>query len=227
MAKIGRNRFLTAYTVGNYSNITLWKSLQEKSGKYHDQFWRNVPKRPFLAQNGQIWTKNGQKWPNLAEPDFSQHIHQVIIVIEHCGSLYRKNQANLMTSFGEMSPKGHFWPKMAKFGPKMVKTGFFCQNPKTSLPYPYNATTLCKKLEKSHEQILRSSSDERTNERTNRSEFIGPISASRGTKKQSANNKKIYTEFVFFFVKSHFFRCLSENLKKKKFRNFEKNRIFF
>ena len=58
-----------------------------------------------------------------------------------------KNQANLMTSFGEMSPKGHFWPKMAKFGPKMPKTGFFCQNPKTSLPYPYNATTFCKKLE--------------------------------------------------------------------------------
>ena len=80
-----------------------------------------------------------------------------------------KNQANLMTSFGEICPKGHFWPKMAKFGPKMpktTKTGFFCQNPKTSLPYPYNATTSCKKLEKSHEQILRSSSDERTDGRT-------------------------------------------------------------
>ena len=56
--------------------------------------------------------------------------------------------------------------KMAKFGPKMAKTGFFSQNPKMSLPYAYNATTSCKKLEKSHERILRSSSHGRTHGRT-------------------------------------------------------------
>ena len=36
-----------------------------------------------------------------------------------------------------------------------------------SLPYAYNTTTSCKKLEKFHERILRSSSDARTDGRTN------------------------------------------------------------
>ena len=40
-----------------------------------------------------------------------------------------------------------------------------------SLPYVHKAATLCKKIEKSYERILRSSSNGRTDERTNESEF--------------------------------------------------------
>ena len=72
------------------------------------------------------------------------------------------------------------WPFLGQndnFWAKMAKTRFFRQNPKTSLPYTHEATTLCKKLEKSYERILRSSSNGWMNE----SEFIGPKSAARGT----------------------------------------------
>ena len=46
-----------------------------------------------------------------------------------------QNWANLMKRLGEKGPKGHFWAKMAKFGPKvakMAKTGFFGQKLKSS-----------------------------------------------------------------------------------------------
>ena len=87
-----------------------------------------------MGQNGKILTK---KLPNLAEPDFCQHIHYVIIVIEHYGSFHSKNRANHMTRLGGMCPKGHFWSKMAKFEPQMTKTGFFDKNLKMSLPYTF------------------------------------------------------------------------------------------
>ena len=74
-----------------------------------------------------------------------------------------------------LGPKLQFFHR---FWAKMAKTIFFRQNPKMSLPYTYEAATLCNKLEKSYERILRSSSNARTDE----SEFIGPKSASRGTK---------------------------------------------
>ena len=54
---------------------------------------------------------------------------------------------------------------------------------KILLPYAHKAANLCEKLENSYERILRSSSDGRTHGRTDESEFIGPKSASRGTKK--------------------------------------------
>ena len=54
-----------------------------------------------------------------------------------------------MTGFGEIGQNDRFWAKM-------TKTRFFRQNPKMSLPYTYEAATLCKKLEKSYERILRS-----------------------------------------------------------------------
>ena len=159
MAKIGRTRFLSAHTIGNYSNRTLRKFPQPKSGKYHDPFGRNGPKRPFLAQNGQILT---QKWPNLAEPDFCQHIHQVIIVIEHYGSFHSENQANLMNGFLSNGPKGHFWAKMAKFGPKvakMTKTGFFGQKLKSSHFDHYWCPTSWEVSEKSNEAFSRKTPD--------------------------------------------------------------------
>ena len=85
-----------------------------------------------------------------------------------------------MTGFGEIGRNDNFWAKMVIFycfWAKMTKTRFFRQKLKMSLPYNHEAATLCKKLEKPYEQILRSSSDGRTDE----SEFIGPNSASRGT----------------------------------------------
>ena len=105
MAKIGQNRFLPAYTVGNYSNITLWKSLQEKSGKYHDQFWRNVPKRPFLAQNGQIWTKNGPKMAKFGRTRFFPAY-----------TLGNYSNRTLWKSLQEKSGKSHdqFWRNVPK-----------------------------------------------------------------------------------------------------------------
>ena len=73
-----------------------------------------------------------------------------------------------MNGFGETGQNDHFWAKMGIFGQflaKMVKTRFFCQTTKMSLPYAYYAATLCKKTEQTYEQILRSSSYERTDER--------------------------------------------------------------
>ena len=63
-----------------------------------------------------------------------------------------------------------FGPKRANFdsfGAKMGQTGFFGEKAKMSLPYAYYAATLCKKPEQTYERILRSSSEERTDERTN------------------------------------------------------------
>ena len=67
-----------------------------------------------------------------------------------------------------VSIRNFFEPKWAifyNFGPKMAKTAFFWENPKMSLPYPYDAT-LCKKPEKTYERILGSKMYERTKERT-------------------------------------------------------------
>ena len=83
-----------------------------------------------------------------------------------------------------MTVFGSKWANFDSFGAKMGQTGFFWEKAKMSLP---NAATLCKKPEQTNERILRSSSEERTNEqtdgRTDRSEFVGPNSAPRGTKK--------------------------------------------
>ena len=58
------------------------------------------------------------------------------------------------------------WAIFDSFCPKMAKTGFFWENPKMSLPYPYYAATLCKKLEQTYERILRSKMYGRTDTRT-------------------------------------------------------------
>ena len=100
-----------------------------------------------------------------------------------------------MNGFGEIGRNGRFgtkWQFVDRFGAKMAKTIFFRKNPKMSLPYTYEAATLYKKLEKFYQRILRSSSNGRTDE----SEFIGPISATRGTKnkrgsKGEKNNKRV------------------------------------
>ena len=87
-----------------------------------------------------------------------------------------------MTIFGSK------WAIFDSFGPKLAKTGFFWKNPKISLPYPYYATTLCKKPEQTYEWILRSKmygrTYGRTDERTNGGEFKGPNRLWRGTKNQ-------------------------------------------
>ena len=64
-----------------------------------------------------------------------------------------------MTGFGEIGQNDH-WPKWRK------QDFFSLKNPKMSLPYTYEAATLCKKLEKSYERILISSSEGRTDGRT-------------------------------------------------------------
>ena len=61
----------------------------------------------------------------------------------------------------------------------MGQTGFFGEKTEMSIPYAYYAATLCKKPEQTYERILRS----RPDERTDKSEFVGPNSALRGTKK--------------------------------------------
>ena len=54
-----------------------------------------------------------------------------------------------MTGGGEIDQNVRFWAKIFdSFCPGMAKTRFFRKNPKKSLPYPYYAATLCKKLEK-------------------------------------------------------------------------------
>ena len=76
-----------------------------------------------------------------------------------------------------MSVFGPKWAIFDSFAPKMAKTGFFWKNPKMSL----YAATLCKKPEQTYEWILRSRTDKQTDGRTNKSEFVGPNCAPRGT----------------------------------------------
>ena len=89
-----------------------------------------------------------------------------------------------MNGFRKISQNVDFWPKMAIFLPKRAKngqTGFFGQNPKTSLPSHWEAPTLCQKSEQSYERISRSPPNARTHERTDESDLIGPNRAA-GTK---------------------------------------------
>ena len=65
---------------------------------------------------------------------------------------------------------GPKWAIFDSFCPGMAKTGFFWEKVKMSLPYAYYAATLCKKQEQTYEQILRSSSEGRTNGRTDERE---------------------------------------------------------
>ena len=74
----------------------------------------------------------------------------------------------------KMDVFGPKWAIFYRFCPGMAKMGFFCENPKMSLPYAYYAATLCKKPEQTYERILRSRNNERTDERTDESEFEGP-----------------------------------------------------
>ena len=76
---------------------------------------------------------------------------------------------------------GPKWAIFYSFCPGMAKTGFFWEKAKMSLPYAYYAATLCKKPEQTYERILRSRNNERTDGRTDESEFVGPNSAPRGT----------------------------------------------
>ena len=105
----------------------------------------------------------------------------------------RKNSKILwpdLEKFIKMYVFGPKWAIFDSFCPGMAKTRFFWEKAKMSLPYAYTAT-LCKKPEQTYERILRSRTDgrsnertdERTNGRTNESEFVGPNSAPRGTKK--------------------------------------------
>ena len=100
-----------------------------------------------------------------------------------------------MTGIGEIGQNGRFWAKMGyfwQFLPRNGENGIFWEKAKMSLPYAYYAATLCKKPEQTYERILRSSSEgrknERTNGRTDKSEFVGPNSAQRGTKNVSSHN---------------------------------------
>ena len=82
-------------------------------------------------------------------------------------SFYEKNQKDPdLEKLVKMDVFGPKWSFLDCFLAKMAKTRIFRQNPKMSLPYTHEAATLCKKLEKSYERILRSSSEERTDGRT-------------------------------------------------------------
>ena len=55
-------------------------------------------------------TRNfGQKWPKLAEPEFSQYVHEVIPVEDPKFSLYNKNCEKRAHRLGEIGQNAHFW----------------------------------------------------------------------------------------------------------------------
>ena len=93
-----------------------------------------------------------------------------------------------MKRLGEKGPKGHFWAKMAKFGPKvakMAKTRFFVKKTKTlfSSPYPYISSR--EKSEKTNEafprkRVTHGRTGVRTDARTDGAEFIGSSHTSVG-----------------------------------------------
>ena len=65
-----------------------------------------------------------------------------------------------LEKLAEITIFGPKWPFFYRFWAKMAKTRFFRQNPKMSLSYTHEGATLCNKVEKSSERILKSRSDE-------------------------------------------------------------------
>ena len=82
----------------------------------------------------------------------------------------------------KISVFGPKWAIFDSFCPGKAKMGFFGKKRKCHFRTLFRAATLCKKPEQTYERILRSSSEELTDERTDKSEFVGPNSAPRGTK---------------------------------------------
>ena len=90
-----------------------------------------------------------------------------------------------MYRFGEIGQNGRFRAKMAIFfgGGVFARFGwkrdfFFGKTENVT----FLRLLSCRFVEKSNERIVRSRTDIRTYERTDESDFIGPISAPRGTK---------------------------------------------
>ena len=82
-----------------------------------------------IGSNGCFWQKNTKFWPKLAEPEFSQYVHEVIPVEDPKCSFYNKYWGNRARCLGEIGQNGHFWPK-SKFWAKMAnksKTRIFGQ----------------------------------------------------------------------------------------------------
>ena len=84
-----------------------------------------------------------------------------------------------MNGFGEIGRNGRFFGQNDKLFDQNGENEIFLKNPQMSLPYTHKTATLCKKVKKSYERILRSRSDGRTN----KSESVGHKSTSRYTKK--------------------------------------------
>ena len=98
-----------------------------------------------------------------------------------------------MKRFGEKGPKGHFWAKMAKFWPKMAKTGFFGQKLKSSHFDHYWCPTSWEVSEKTNEAFSRKTPDWHA-------EFIGSSHTSVGN--QQYNYKSIRTGLFSRFIQS-------------------------
>ena len=76
---------------------------------------------------------------------------------------------------------------LSRFGrarARMGGTRIFLENPASSLSCPHQVTPLCKKLEKTSERLLRKAvTDERTDGRTDGTDFIGPSRLRPGVQK--------------------------------------------
>ena len=102
----------------------------------------------------------------------------------------QKNQKNLMTQFSSKSQKPHFGVILDPFCPKKGLRDFFFKNRAPSVFIIYGPLTSCKKSEKSNKPILRKLTNERTNGRTDRGHFLGPLNFVR-----VQNQKKIMSQF--------------------------------
>ena len=131
-----------------------------------------------IYQNVRFWAKMGYFWQFLPRKGengiFWEKAKMSLPYAYYAATLCRKISKILWPDLKKM---GYFW----RFLPRNGENGIFWEKAKMSLPYAYYAATLCKKPEQTYERIMRSWSDERTDERTDESEFVGPNSAPRGT----------------------------------------------
>ena len=125
-------------------------------------------------------TRNfGQKWPKLAEPEFSQYVHEVIPVEDPKCSFYNKNWGKRARRLGEIGQNGQI---LGKNGQKIKNENFWAKTEMTQFE-PLWMHNFMQEIRKIERAVLAADSG-RTDGRTYESEFIGSNPVNRGTNKK-------------------------------------------
>ena len=130
----GPNKPFLAKNSQNWAKKSKTRILPQKNFAIFYKTKKQVPMAKIRKIYSSVWEKwaeksiFGQKRPNVGQKlpknrkrEFSLFRH--FLKDQKIGS-YGKNQENLQQRLGEMGQKQHFWPKTAKFLPKIENENF-------------------------------------------------------------------------------------------------------